>query len=127
MFPTMALLAVSLCATAAGAEQWTRITSPDPNVNVEYRQDSMQVVSPSVRRATVRFVSSTGRTIRNLGIYSVETVAEYYCKQPLEKVLSAKVVAADGAVAGMQEVESPVFSELSIGSNSYLLWEAICK
>lgn len=127
MPPNMALSAVTICFLAAGTAPWTQLTSPDPSLNIEYRKDSIRQVSPSVRRATVRFVSATGDNIPELNIHSVETDAEYYCKQPLEKVLAARIVAADGSVTASQEATSPVYSELAFGSNSYLLWEAVCK
>lgn len=127
MPPNMALLAVTLCSLAAGAGPWTELASPNPALNIEYRKDSIQQVSPSVRRATVRFVSATGKNIPEIGIYSVETELDFYCKQPLEKVLVSRSIAADGSVTATEEVAYPVFSEVAFGSNSYLLWEAVCK
>jgi hypothetical protein len=121
-----AVLATSL-STAAGAEEWIKIPSPDSALSIEYRKESIETVSPSVRRAQVRFVATNGKNVGNLDLHSVASEIEYYCKQPLEKLMRAEIVAADGTVSSRQEIDPPVYDEIPHGSNRYRLWQEICS
>jgi hypothetical protein len=122
-----ALLPFIMFTAAASAEEWTEIPSADTAIAVQYIKQSVEIVSPSVKKARTRFIASNGQSLPIANVYSVVSETQYNCRQPLEKVLSAKIVAADGTVTSQQELDAPVFSEIPHGTNSFRLWSEICS
>ncbi|HJV37119.1 hypothetical protein [Geomonas sp.] len=121
-----ALLAFTLFPAVAGADDWVEVPSADPTMVIAFSKDSVEVMSSSVKKVRTRFAGRNGQVIPQVNVMSVVTDVEFNCKQPLEKVLFAQIVTADGNLSS-QQVENPLFSEIPHGSNSYRLWLQICS
>jgi len=122
-----AVLAAMLLSVTANAEEWTEVESANTELSIQYSKESIERVTPTIKRAKLRFISRTDAPISTVDVYSVVSQLEYHCTQPLEKVLSVEVVPALGAPSRREEVASPVFSEIRHGSNSYRLWLEVCS
>ncbi|GFO61718.1 hypothetical protein GMST_40430 [Geomonas silvestris] len=123
MRSVLAVIALALFSAVAHAEEWTQVGPTDTRLSAEYSKASLQSISPTVKRVKTRIVSK----VDDVHVFTVVTETEFYCPQPLEKLLSAKLISAAGEVTSEEKVDSPVFYEMPRGTNSFRLWEAICS
>lgn len=119
----LAVIALASLSAVANAEEWTQVGPSDTRLSAEYSKTSLQAISPTVKRVKTRIVSK----VDDVHVFTVVTETEFYCPQPLEKLLSAQLVSSSGVVTSEEKLDSPVFYEMPRGTNSFRLWEAICS
>jgi len=119
----LAVIALLSFSVAAHAEEWTQVGPPDPQLSAEYSKSSIQTMSSTVKRVRTRIVSKVG----DGHVFTVLGETEFYCPQPLQKLLSAQILSPSGEVTSQETVDAPVFYEMPRGTNSFRLWEAVCS
>lgn len=120
------LAVLGLVATAE-AEQWVPVASTAYGMTLQYSKESVRPVTATIAKARVRLIAEEGGELPRVGVLSVVTELEYHCVQPLEKVLSVEVLDVRDSTPLHEDVESPVFGEIRHGSNSFMLWGAVCS
>ncbi|GFO69689.1 hypothetical protein GMLC_32680 [Geomonas limicola] len=119
----LAVIALASFSAAAHAEEWTQVGPADSRLSAEYSKSSLETISPSTKRVRTRIISK----VDDVHVFTVVSETEFYCPQPLEKLLSAQIVATTGEVTSQEKIDAPVFSEMPQGTISFRLWEAVCS
>lgn len=119
----LAVIALALFSAVANAEEWTQVGPTDTRLSTEYSKASLQSVSATVKRVKTRIISK----VDDVHVFTVIAETEFYCPQPLEKLLSAQLISASGEVSSAEKIDAPVFYEMPRGTNSFRLWEVICS